>query len=729
MAQPGLYIQLFSIHGLIRGTAPELGFDADTGGQVKYVLELARYLGEHPDVAQVDLVTRIIQDKRLSSDYSRKIEPLSDKARIVRIQCGGRRYIRKELLWSHLHEFVDKTLKFIKVDAGGRVPDIFHGHYADGGYVAGELANIFGTPFIFTGHSMGRHKKNKLLADGFSEEEINRRYHIDHRIAVEEQVIQDAEQIIVSTDHEISNQYALYENFPAGSFNVIPPGIDVETFHPYYNSQLDADSESEASKQARIVLVDELNRFWVAPEKPFILALCRPDQRKNIQGLIKAYGEDKELQAIANLAIFAGIRKDIGLMEENERLVLTEMLLLMDRYDLYGKLAIPKKHDFTTEVPELYRLCATSHGVFVNPALVEPFGLTLIEAASCGVPIVATRDGGPTDIIGNCQNGILVDPSDNLQIAAACREIMVDHEKWSAFSRNGVNGVRKHYVWDSHCRQTVELIDRVIKEMPVSGQDQQIGSGAGFGHLLTKVRRLLITDIDNTLVGDDDAMAELLGILARNRDKVSWGVATGRCLNRALEALAESEVPAPDIIISSVGTEIYYGPEFKADRGWSQHLAYKWEPELIRSALGELDFLYTQDEEEQRAFKISYLMKDDQEYLARVHQVLQDLGLSYNLVFSNSQFLDIIPYRASKGKAVRYLSYKWELPLKSIMVCGDSGNDEEMLRGVTCGVIVGNYSKELEHLRGMRRMFFSRKEYAGGIIDGLNHYRFLTTPV
>ena len=141
--------------------------------------------------------------------------------------------------------------------------------------------------------------------------------------------------------------------------------------------------------------------------------------------------------------------------------------------------------------------------------------------------------------------------------------------------------------------------------------------------------------------------------------------------------------------------------------------------------MGDLDFLYEQDEEDQRSYKISFLMEDKPEYLAEVHHVLNAHKLTCNLVFSNSQFLDILPYRGSKGKAVRYLSYKWEFPLKSIMVCGDSGNDEEMLRGVTCGVVVGNYSKELEHLRGMRRMFFSRKEYAGGIIDGLEHYGFL----
>jgi len=103
-----------------------------------------------------------------------------------------------------------------------------------------------------------------------------------------------------------------------------------------------------------------LQRSWIHPEKPFIFTICRPDHRKNITGLVEAYGLNPELQAIANLAVFAGIRQNIAEMEENERDVLTDMLLQMDKYDLYGKLAIPKKHDFETEVPELYRLCAES---------------------------------------------------------------------------------------------------------------------------------------------------------------------------------------------------------------------------------------------------------------------------------------------------------------------------------------------------------------------------------
>lgn len=718
-----LYIQMFSVHGLIRGRSPELGRDADTGGQVKYVLELARSLSADSQVAKVDLVTRFILDKTVSADYSREIESLADKARLVRIQCGGKKYIRKELLWPYLDEMIDKTLKFIK--AGGRVPDIFHGHYADGGYVARELAAIFGVPFVFTGHSMGRHKKNKLLDEGMTDSEIDRRYHIDHRIEVEGRVIRDSDLIVTSTTHEIDRQYSLYDNFSQGNYRVIPPGIDIETFYPYYDARFDATTEGEHSKQARIALQGELHRFWVEPDKPFILALCRPDQRKNISGLIKAYGHDKTLQAMANLAIFAGIRKDIAVMEENERNVLTEMLLLMDRYDLYGRLAIPKKHDFTFEVPELYRLCADSRGIFVNPALVEPFGLTLIEAASCGLPIVATKNGGPADIIGNCGNGLLIDPSSSREIGESCKKILADKETWDTFSRNGINGVRTYYSWKSHSAAYIRNLEEIEGKSGVKDDKIRQPQVNPIGRRLTEVKRFFITDIDNTLIGDDDSLARLMDLLAEHRENLGWGVATGRCLNKTLQAFTEHKIAIPDIIITSVGTEINYGPDLRPDKGWQQHLSYQWRPELIRHELAGLDFLGLQNLENQRRYKISYLMKDDPDLLARVHQILQNRNLKYNLIFSHGQFLDILPCRAGKGKAVRYLSYKWGVPLPQILVSGDSGNDECLLRGDTCGVVVGNYSNELESLRGGRRIYFSPEDYAAGIIDGFKHYGFV----
>jgi sucrose-phosphate synthase len=109
----------------------------------------------------------------------------------------------------------------------------------------------------------------------------------------------------------------------------------------------------------------------------------------------------------------------------------------------------------------------------------------------------------------------------------------------------------------------------------------------------------------------------------------------------------------------------------------------------------------------------------------QIHNCLLSNKCRYTLIYSHDEFLDILPFRASKGKAIRYLSYKWEIPLRNFLVCGDSGNDEEMLRGEPRAVVVGNYSHELAALKGSRNVYFAKGECAGGIIEGLKHYRFI----
>lgn len=161
MADKGLYIQLFNIHGLIRGSNLELGKDPDTGGQTKYVLELAEAISLRDDVRKVEIVTRLIKDERVSTDYSVPYEEVNEKLHIVRIRCGGKKYIRKELLWDHLEEFTDKTIKYFK--GNGELPDIIHGHYADAGYVCSRLTRFFGIPYIQTGHSLGLLKSTTFL--------------------------------------------------------------------------------------------------------------------------------------------------------------------------------------------------------------------------------------------------------------------------------------------------------------------------------------------------------------------------------------------------------------------------------------------------------------------------------------------------------------------------------------------------------------------------------------
>lgn len=725
MADKGLYIMMISLHGLIRGDNLEMGRDADTGGQIKYVLELCRKLGQRPDVRKVGLLTRLIKDKTVSPDYGQPVEILSDKVRIVRIQCGGTRYIRKELLWPCLDEYVDEILRFLKTDHD--LPDIIHGHYADAGRISMELSNLLGLPFIFTGHSLGRDKKQRLMESGMPEESINKRFRIDHRIAVEEEVLRNADLIIASTSQEVEEQYRNYENHRMPGYQVIPPGIDLTKFHPYYDDLISEGNSDQIHKQAIMSVSSNMDRFFINPAKPLILALSRPVKRKNIDGLISAYGQDKELQAIANLAIFAGIRKDIATMEDNEREVLTEILLLMDKFDLYGKLAIPKTHNFEYEVPELYRIAAGKRGVFVNPALTEPFGLTLLEAASCGLPIVATQHGGPRDIVKNCQNGILVDTTSPKEMGRAIRKILVNPALWQKYSTNGINNVRLHYLWDTHSRSYMEKLKKIIS----GWQKQKIDpvSSDPVGRRLNRLNKFLISDIDNTLLGDEQALEVLMHRVEENRELAGFGIATGRTVDSALEVLKESHVPPPDVIISSVGAEIYYSNQIVPDKGWEAHISYNWNRAKMEKILDSLDFIELQEGETQRKFKLSYYIDgnrpDIADLLSRIHALLTENKCRYNLIYSHQQYIDILPYRASKGKAIRYLAYKWNTPAGNILVCGDSGNDEEMLRGEMLAVVVSNHSEELDHLRGARHVYFSDRAHAAGILDGIEHYRFL----
>ncbi|MCF7952838.1 MAG: HAD-IIB family hydrolase [Spirochaetales bacterium] len=719
-----MYICLVNIHGLLRSENIEMGRDADTGGQTRYVLEMVKELSTHKDVT-IDIMTRRIQDKRVSNDYSKKFEEISDNCRIVRLACGGKKYVRKERLWPELDEFVDNMVEFFRQQK--KIPDVVHGHYADGGYAAREVARIFGIPFVFTGHSLGRNKLSYLTSAGTSEEKLKQYYHIHERIRHEEYSIRDADMVITSTEFERDELYKDYEHKKEANFCVIPPGVDLNSFFPYYHYEIQDPSITEDQKMAQYELLQKLQRFHLTPEKPVILALCRPERRKNIDLLIDVYGNSKELQAIANLAIFAGIRDDINAMEEGEKQVLTDMLLLMDRYDLYGKMAIPKHHNPFTDVPEMYRIAAMRKGVFVSAAALENFGLTFIEASATGLPFVATNKGGVKDIEKNCSSGILVDVDDPKQLEKAIRKILTDEETWTKLSEQGIQNTRNVYSWSVHTQTYLKELEKIISEYHSDAKQSKVNQK--IGKRIGRIEKFLIVDIDDTLTGDSDSLNELKGILREKRNSLGFGVATGRDLESARAILDELNMPSPDVLITSVGTEIYYGPDFNQDKGWSHYIRRRWYPERVYNALDKFPELERQPENgTQREFKVSYFVKEGtyhKDLPPAMHTKLDAEKCGYNLIVSQDAYVDVIPYRSSKGNAIKYFAWKWSLDLKDVFTAGDSGNDLDMLSGAMKSIIVSNHEKKLDKLKKSRKTYFSSKAHAAGIIDGLEHYKIL----
>ncbi|OEL24273.1 putative sucrose-phosphate synthase 4 [Dichanthelium oligosanthes] len=534
-----LYIVLISIHGLIRGENMELGRDSDTGGQVKYVVELARALGSTPGVYRVDLLTRQISAPDVDWSYGEPTEMLSlissenlghemgesSGAYIVRIPFGPRdKYIAKEHLWPHIQEFVDGALVHImqmskvlgeQVGSGQPLwPVVIHGHYADAGDSAALLSGALNVPMVFTGHSLGRDKLEQILKQGHqTRDEINETYKIMRRIEAEELCLDASEIIITSTRQEIEQQWGLYDGFDltmarklrarikrgvscfgrymprmivcasASTFKAlhsfyvnfidifcyiinqaIPPGMEFSHIAPH-DVDLDGEEGNEdGSGSPDPPIWADIMRFFSNPHKPMILALARPDPKKNITTLVKAFGEHCELRNLANLTLIMGNRDVIDEMSSTNAAVLTSVLKLIDKYDLYGQVAYPKHHK-QSEVPDIYRLAARTKGVFINCAFIEPFGLTLIEAAAYGLPMVATRNGGPVDIHRVLDNGILVDPHNQNEIAEALYKLVSDKHLWAQCRQNGLKNIHQ-FSWPEHCKNYLSRVGTLKPRHP-----------------------------------------------------------------------------------------------------------------------------------------------------------------------------------------------------------------------------------------------------------------------
>jgi sucrose-phosphate synthase len=697
---------LISVHGLIRGHNLELGRDADTGGQTKYIVELARALGAHPEIEKVILLTRRVIDSQVSSDYAEPFEALSEKAGIVRIECGEQKYLRKEMLWDSLENFSDNTLAYLK--SQGRMPDVIHSHYADAGYVGSRLSHQLGIPLVHTGHSLGRNKRQQLLASGIKRSEIEATYHISRRIEAEETTLGVAERVITSTQQEIEQQYGLYDFYQPERMRVVPPGTDMTQFFP-------PQGDEKSSP-----IADELKRFLDNPNKPIILALSRPDPKKNLVALVEAYGESPLLQQAANLVIVAGNRDDIHEMENVSKGVLNEILLAIDKYDLYGKVAYPKHHK-PEEVAVLYRLAAAVRGVFVNPALTEPFGLTLIEAAACGLPIVATEDGGPMDIIKNCENGHLINPLDKKAMAETVLNTLADAKNWRRLSKNGIKGVGRHYSWSAHVEKYLAVIRPLVeKTEPIARMNLRRRAGMFR-------QQAIFSSLDLNLIGDRPSLQPFLQTMHTHHKAIIFGIATGRLLDDALATLRMHGIPQPDVLITSQGTEIHYAPNLTEDAVWARHINHLWNRQAVLDILKEVPGLRIQPRNYQSAFKISYYIDPAVANVNEIRQILLRNEQAVNVIFSFGQFFDVLPVRASKGLALRWCAEQLGFPLEKTLVAGVTGADADMLRGNTLGVVVDNrHLAELSDLSNIGSIYFSEKPHAAGILEAMDHYNFFS---
>jgi sucrose-6-phosphatase len=249
--------------------------------------------------------------------------------------------------------------------------------------------------------------------------------------------------------------------------------------------------------------------------------------------------------------------------------------------------------------------------------------------------------------------------------------------------------------------------------------------------LLTKLS-LLVTDLDRTLVGNDEALHHLNRLLDRYRQ--TWGTkivyATGRSPISYQELATEKQLLTPDALISSVGTEIYLQGTSTPDSEWVSKLELNWDRDKIVAIASHFADLEAQPSSEQRPFKVSYYLSSSvvAAVLPELQQLLQQQGLDAEIIYSGNKDLDIIPSGGNKGIAVQFLRDRWQIPSENTVVCGDSGNDISLFKyGTERGIIVGNAQPELllwHQVHLAEYHYLAVADCANGILEGLTYFQF-----
>lgn len=243
---------------------------------------------------------------------------------------------------------------------------------------------------------------------------------------------------------------------------------------------------------------------------------------------------------------------------------------------------------------------------------------------------------------------------------------------------------------------------------------------------------LFITDLDNTLVGDDDALLQLNDRLHHHRETYGTKIvyATGRSPILYDELRSEKPLLTPDILVASVGTIISHSDE-GLDNTWTNLLQQGWDRDKIEAIASQFTELTPQPSSEQTDFKVSFFLDAAvaDRVLPPLEAALLEQGLSVNVIYSGSQDVDILPKDANKGSAVYYLRHRLQFDSVQTVVCGDSGNDLAMFAtDANRGIIVGNAQPELldwHHANPAPHRYLAKAHCAGGILEGLQHFGFL----
>ena len=488
-------IAIISPHGYF-GQSNVLG-KPDTGGQVVYILDQVRALEREMresihkqglDIEpQIVVVTRLIPEAD-GTTCDQRLEPIlgTENARILRVPF--RTYHRGELIrewisrfeiWPFLERFAVDAEREMLAELGGARPDFIIGNYSDGNLVASILAHRLGVTQCNIAHAL---EKTKYLLSDLHWEDHEAEHHFAAQYTADLMTMNTADFIITSTYQEIAgtgDSVGQYESYGSYSlprlyrvvsgidcfdpkFNIVSPGADPRVFFPYFE---EARRLEDLRKEIETMVFGSPDCAFrgrlIDLQKPLLFAMSRLDRIKNMAGLVEWYARNEELRETANLLIVGGRLNPEDSNDRDEREQILRTHWLFDEHDLEGDVRWVEMQTDKNKVGELYRFVADQRGAFVQPALFEAFGLTVVEAMSSGLPTFATRFGGPLEIINDGISGFHVDPTQGAESAEKILEFFKTCEQdagyWNKISEGGIARVEERYNWPLYAYTLLKL--------------------------------------------------------------------------------------------------------------------------------------------------------------------------------------------------------------------------------------------------------------------------------
>ncbi len=485
---------ILSPHGFF-GQSNVLGLP-DTGGQVVYILDQVRALEREMREGleeqglgnirpQILVVTRLIPEAG-DTTCNQRLEPVAgtEFASILRIPFRNERgemipeWISRFEIWPWLENFAWEAEKEVLAELGGR-PDLVIGNYSDGNLVATILAHRLQVTQCNIAHAL---EKTKYLMSDLYWQDLDEQYHFSSQFTADLIAMNSADFIITSTYQEIAGnddtvgQYESHDAFTMPGlyrvvngidmfdpkFNIVSPGADDNVYFPYsdesrrltaLHGELEGLVYGEQHPDGRGVLADR--------SKPLIFTMARLDRIKNIAGLVEWYGGSESLREQANLLVIAGHVDPATSGDQEEQEQIARMHELFDHFGLDGQVRWLGVHMEKATAGELYRFIADHRGIFVQPALFEAFGLTVIEAMSSGLPTFATCYGGPLEIIEHGISGFHINPNHGGEaaelIASFFARVAGEPEHWQTLSDGALARVEASYTWKRYARRLMTL--------------------------------------------------------------------------------------------------------------------------------------------------------------------------------------------------------------------------------------------------------------------------------